>query len=57
MVPLINAIEIQEACEDEKVDCILAKSYFVGHAHDATGFFYRMTNYYMERFLYLVNND
>ncbi|MHA1147228.1 MAG: hypothetical protein ACTSR8_03190 [Promethearchaeota archaeon] len=55
MVPLINAIEIDEACKKEDVDSILIKGHFAGHAHDISTYYYSMTNYYLERFLYLIN--
>ena len=56
MVPLINAIEIKQACKKKDIGCILVKGYFLGHAHDISVIFYTMTNYYLERFLFLINN-
>ena len=57
MVPPKNAQEIDEACMDADVDCILIEGHFVGHAHDINTLHYTISNYYLERFLYLINSN
>ncbi len=55
LVPIKESKDIEEALEDEGVDCILLRFPFAAHANDfiASNNFSQVWIYYLERFLYL----